>query len=199
MCAAAIGLHWAVYLCYRDLEPGGLWRFFNVHYFKWSFPLLLVAALRLATAVLQARERRAAFFAITAAAPLFFWQAHFVAARAWQPRVAADGSFPMEADLSSVRHAVQLPLAGAHDAIYSGEARLSAADASFGNVSGFKLFPVPGGALLLPLRPLPGSGLVFHPAPGTALAAGKSVADGVVRLRIGVPCRWRFAAGQCGG
>jgi len=27
-----------VFLCYIDLLPTGLWRYFNIHYFKWTLP-----------------------------------------------------------------------------------------------------------------------------------------------------------------
>ncbi|NVN37665.1 hypothetical protein HUK81_12075 [Komagataeibacter swingsii] len=34
--------HWLVYLCYRDLHPEGLWRYWNYHYFKWTQPFLFI-------------------------------------------------------------------------------------------------------------------------------------------------------------
>lgn len=53
LAAACIGLALAVYgatmIAYVDLLPSGLWRFNNVHYFKWMFPafaLFLVLFLR---------------------------------------------------------------------------------------------------------------------------------------------------------
>lgn len=40
--ALAVAMQFAVYACYVDLLPTGLWRYFNVHYFKWSYPFLLL-------------------------------------------------------------------------------------------------------------------------------------------------------------
>ena len=37
-----IAASWASFLAYNDLQPSGLWRFENVHYFKWTFPGLLL-------------------------------------------------------------------------------------------------------------------------------------------------------------
>ena len=33
---------WTSFFAYNDLQPGGLWLFENVHYFKWMFPGLLL-------------------------------------------------------------------------------------------------------------------------------------------------------------
>ena len=38
--ACCILLQFALYLPYGDLLPNGLWRYMNIHYFKWSFPYL---------------------------------------------------------------------------------------------------------------------------------------------------------------
>ncbi len=36
--AVCLVIYCATYLCYIDLLPSGLWRFNNVHYFKWALP-----------------------------------------------------------------------------------------------------------------------------------------------------------------
>ncbi len=38
---------WLTFLLYDDLQPSGLWLFENVHYFKWTFPGLLLLGLAL--------------------------------------------------------------------------------------------------------------------------------------------------------
>ncbi|WP_321854827.1 hypothetical protein [Paraburkholderia tropica] len=42
--ALAILLHFALYAPYGDLLPEGMWRFHNVHYFKWAVPYLALLA-----------------------------------------------------------------------------------------------------------------------------------------------------------
>ena len=47
--AAAVAVHVVLYVSYVDLVPSGMWRFLNVHYFKWAIPaggLLAWVALR---------------------------------------------------------------------------------------------------------------------------------------------------------
>ncbi|MDX2471987.1 MAG: hypothetical protein QNL04_15560 [SAR324 cluster bacterium] len=41
----AILTYFALYLSYNDLFPNGVWRYFNIHYFKWVFPYLALFAL----------------------------------------------------------------------------------------------------------------------------------------------------------
>lgn len=40
MLAMAISVYCSMTLCYMDLLPSGLWKFGNVHYFKWVFPAI---------------------------------------------------------------------------------------------------------------------------------------------------------------
>ncbi|MGF6599993.1 hypothetical protein P3T23_004727 [Paraburkholderia sp. GAS448] len=42
--AFAVLLQFILYLPYGDLLPNGLWRYSNVHYFKWTFPYLALFA-----------------------------------------------------------------------------------------------------------------------------------------------------------
>src|SRR5207244_3818861 len=45
--ALAIVLLFVLYLPYGDLLPNGLWRYLNIHYFKWTFPFLALFAVLL--------------------------------------------------------------------------------------------------------------------------------------------------------
>lgn len=44
-------------LCYTDLQPSGLWRFNNAHYFKWLLPLLAVGVVLFVRRLLEPRRR----------------------------------------------------------------------------------------------------------------------------------------------
>ena len=58
------------FLSYRDLHPTGLWRFFNVHYFKWLFPLGGLYVVLLCREMIA--KRRGAVAATVAASILMF-------------------------------------------------------------------------------------------------------------------------------
>ena len=192
---AAALLHLAVYLCYRDLEPGGLWRFYNVHYFKWIFPVLLLACAALAAALSRAGSRRRAMLCMAAVLPLFLLRAEF------RPRLRAasttttDG-VALRAGFPSIWNAVFLPITGAWWPLYCGNAKLSTEVRTYSNVADFKLFPKDGGALLLPLRPLPASGLHFVPGVQTGIAPAAAAIYGTVQIVPGIPCFFG-PLGQC--
>jgi hypothetical protein len=56
--ALAIGLFFALCMPYSDLLPTGLWRYLNIHYFKWTFPFLALFAWLLVKQVLEGWHRR---------------------------------------------------------------------------------------------------------------------------------------------
>ena len=56
--AIAMTLFFVLYLPYGDLLPGGMWRYLNIHYFKWTIPFFaLFACLLLAQIVRGAQAR----------------------------------------------------------------------------------------------------------------------------------------------
>src|SRR5262245_42859488 len=56
--ALAIGLLFALYMPYGDLLPISLWRYKNIHYFKWTFPFLALFAWLLVKHALEGWRRR---------------------------------------------------------------------------------------------------------------------------------------------
>lgn len=56
--AFAITIFFCLYLPYGDLLPSGLWRFLNVHYFKWTFPFFALFACILVTQVAQSLQSK---------------------------------------------------------------------------------------------------------------------------------------------
>ena len=64
--ALAICAQFALYLPYADLLPNGLWRYLNIHYFKWTFPYLaLFGWLFGAFLIRQWTASRRKFFVLT--------------------------------------------------------------------------------------------------------------------------------------
>jgi hypothetical protein len=187
--AAAIAASWSLYLSYRDLQPYGLWRFHNLHYFKWSFSFLLLAALRLGAAVFEWRQR----WRFAAAA------AFGVAIAAWQPvgvktahssvlKNPPANTVELDMPLSRVSDAALLPLSGTWKDIYFSDAQLMSLDHSFANTRDFKLLPVPGGALLQPLRQLPGPPLLFYPGDRISFSSRADAVALSERIVFGLPC-----------
>jgi hypothetical protein len=62
--AACLIAYGVLFLCYVDLLPTGLWRYLNIHYFKWMFPGFGLLALLLLGALF--RRQRLAWAALAA-------------------------------------------------------------------------------------------------------------------------------------
>lgn len=184
--AAAIALHWALYLSYRDLHAQGLWRFHNLHYFKWTFPFLGLAALRLLVAFRSPARRRLAAISIAAALPLFLWRPVL---RIADTPALEEGSPPrITADLSKVFDAVLLPIKGDWRSIYFSHTALRGKDRVFVSQPDFKLIPHLDDALLIPLRPLQGPPLQLDMDPKLILRPGASGHAAMQRIEFGLPC-----------
>jgi hypothetical protein len=183
---AAIVLHVAVYLCYRDLEPGGIWRYYNVHYFKWIFPFLLLAAGLLAISLLRASTRLQAVLCLVAVLPFFCLRAEFRPLLHAALVKAGDGA-ALPAGFASIWDAAFLPIEGPRPALYLGDTALTDAQHSYSNVADFKLFPRGSGAMLLPLRPLPAQGLHLVAGPNTHIDYAQPAVFGAVRIVPAMP------------
>ncbi len=200
LAAATVTLHWCLYLCYRDLNAEGLWHFALVHYFKWTFPFLVLWAAQFAAALIAGRAASArAVLAAAIALPLFAWRP---ALRKPVP-VHIDAAAPAALGLSAVpgglNQALFLNLAGTWDAIHAGRFTLEEGGRQFASELDFKVMPLPAGALIFPLRPLPeGPGVLDLPQgvslPGQAQATLLKQA-----ILFGLPCGiapWRTACLQ---
>ena len=184
--AAATSLHWALYLAYRDLHAQGLWRFHNLHYFKWTFPFLGLAALRLLVAFCFPARRRLGAISVAAALPLFLWRPVLQVEDA---PALEEGSPPrIIADLSNVFDAVLLPIEGDWRGIYFSHTVLRGKDRVFVSQPDFKLIPYLDDALLIPLRPLQGPPLQLDMDPKLILRSGARGHAAIQRIEFGLPC-----------
>jgi hypothetical protein len=193
----AIAAQWILYLTYRDLQPYGLWRFYNIHYFKWTFPFLLLAAIRLLQAFAVPQWRWAAIIAAGMTLAVSCWQP--IGKQTIVREVASTSApLPLPELLSLVQSEAFIPLSGSWRQLYFGPAEILSGDETFRNTRDFKLQPVNGGVLLQPLRKLPSDGLKLVPAPET------HVTDGSMRFfletyRFGLPCGIFPARSVCQG
>ena len=184
--AAAMAGQVLLYLAYRDLHAPGLWAFGNNHYFKWVLPLLGVYALLLAGTLLE-RRWRGALAGATALLALLPWRAELVLEGNGGARVEA-GALVLPPVRLGTDDAVLVPATGPRDSIYFGEHRMRVGEGEFSQIEDFKTFPVPGGLMITPLRPLPAGPVLWTPGGGVTLAADPAPRLARQRIAFGQPC-----------
>jgi len=187
--AAVIGIltgHTLLYLSYRDLHPQGLIRYGNVHYFKWVLPVLGLYAAWLVLVPVWGRARRLGWSAAAAAALLFCWRAEF----APDGRVATivgphtvflpDGFGPLD-------QAVRIMAQGSFEQIYLSEYALDVGGVRVPNGPYVKAEPIPGGFLLVALRPLPSGPAAVQFPDDVMLDVSRPPAVGRQRIVFEIP------------
>jgi hypothetical protein len=194
--AVAIVAYWALYLSYRDLHPTGLWRYNNVHYFKWTLPFLLFWAVGQARALKMQTSRGAALAALGAACLLFWWRPVFVPAA--QGMEAVHGlAAAVPGGLAPIDRVFILEGGGAWNAAYFGRSRLLIGAHAFFNPGDYKIFPGHAGLMLMPMRSLPeGDATIVMPA-GVVLPRQAHWTAGTSQLEFGVPCLLTPRWGDC--
>jgi hypothetical protein len=171
LAALAVTLHWACYLAYRDLHAYGMWRYYNIHYFKWTFPFLVLWAAQLGVALWRRPSRARALGLCGATLLLFIWRP--VARNPVRVSLnPAPGGLALAA-VPGLRQAIWLPLQGNWEAIYGGIFTLHEAGRDFSDVIDFKMLPVPGGAVLMPVRDLPAGPAVLELPSGVVARRGE--------------------------
>ena len=166
-----IAPYWCLYLCYRDLHPTGLWAFHNFHYFVWTLPLLGVYAvllLRICAAGVRRGWQLGPAAAAAAAWPVAAGVLVTALALCWRPQLGrwpdpppsptldvADGRVLIPNGLSSIRDALLISATDPAGSLYFGPHTLHEGGVTTGQFFGFRAFPIPGGAMVLPLKRLP--------------------------------------------
>ena len=200
--AAAICVQFALYLPYGDLLPNGVWRFFNIHYFKWTLPYLALLACHASLSIcrLMRRNPRQAWA----------WAAIFVAAALLQlslrlellptPVVlepgrsgTAPGLPPLVVDnLGTELDIIDIDgLRGGFTETYFGEHEMLADGQALHRVRDFRLLPAPWGARVLFLRPIAARTIVLRPDPRLSRDENLSASGGTYRFALGKPKPFR--------
>lgn len=176
-----------LYLCYRDLHVQGVNQFMNYHYFKWALPLFGLYAANLL--VLVARRRWAVLPALAVVVLLSLWRADLVSDSKAQPaRVVADGhSLTVPGGLPDMDQAVLVRAPADFLTIYFGAHEIRRDGRRLINNADFKLYPVPSGVMLTPLRRLPGP-LTVNLAEPLRLDPAATPFMARQRLKFGLPC-----------
>jgi len=194
LACATVAAHWALYLAYRDMHAYGLWRFYNIHYFKWTFPFLVLWAAQILYALTRPRSRVQALAALVATLLLFTWRpilrkpidivSGIEGQRIILPRAPRMG----EALLLPVFAQPSLPASQAWSTLYFARTTLNVGGQSFVTKRDTKLLPVPGGALLITLRPMPPGPATLDLPPGIGLERGQPVRLFHQATVFGLPC-----------
>jgi hypothetical protein len=179
-----------VYLCYRDLHVPGLFGFSNQHYFKWVVPLFALYAAGFVHLLIVRRK-----FATCAVAGCVV-----LSLSCWRPRLVID-TRPSDVTVLPDGHGLALPeglaplnvvylaaspedfvglYLGAHVIDQNGHVLHANAD--------FKIFPVPSGFMLMPLRVLPTTAATLHLTSSVKLDPSTQVFIGRQDIVFGLPC-----------
>lgn len=187
----AVALHLGVYLTYRDLHPQGLIRFHNLHYFKWMLPVLGLYAAALVLVPTWQRRRGLGWAVAAVAALAFFWHAEFVPDG--EPALfTGPQTLVMPRGLSDMRDAVRVTATGSFPALYQTEFDVMAGGLPWPNSRALKTEPVPGGFIIVPIRPLPpGPAEVTFP-PVMAVNAAVAPVMGRQVIRFEPPVHWNW-------
>ncbi|MBN9510457.1 MAG: hypothetical protein J0I21_15255 [Alphaproteobacteria bacterium] len=170
--AASLVLYWALFFSYVDLLPSGLWRYHNVHYFKWTWPGLgLFAFLWLRAVAGQARR-----LAVASLAAVFL----LMCIRLTPVEVADAVSARM------VQFAAGSP---SWDAVYFGDYQLADAAGMLRNVEAVRGMPDATGVREIALRrPFEGAVRFVDSNDARAVAPGAPLHRWAARMSLGYPC-----------
>ena len=149
-------IYWLLYLSYVDLQPYGLWRYYNYHYFKLGLPFFAFYAIVLA--INFSRRRNWLSSTVVCAVVvlgLFFWRPEIRPRSPAAQAEASDSKIVLTRGLSEIGDVATLPVTANWRDLYFGDHKLTIEGRRFHNTVDFKVFPTPNGAMILPLRILP--------------------------------------------
>ena len=150
-------LAFAEFLAYRDLHPSGLWRYRNVYYFTWLFPIGGLYALLLCREVLAGSWRTGAC-TVALALLAFCWTPVLRRMPLQDATIVAAHRLMLPHGLPDVTDAVLLPLA--HPAsemeVIGEDISAVSPERRWRSVFDLRAYPHGGNALLVPLRPVGG-------------------------------------------
>jgi hypothetical protein len=166
--AFGIVLFFLLYLPYGDLLPNGLWRYQNIHYFKWIFPFLALFTVLIVKQVLvswRQKEGRAVPFILLFGVSFLLLSLHFVV-EVTPVSIRANNN---QTDIS-----FELPnkkidfvdfkgLTGEFTDVYFGEHRLLLDDRELKMVPDYRLLPMKLGVRLIFIRPVLGRSVKLFP------------------------------------
>lgn len=189
--AYAIVLLFVLYLPYGDLLPNGLWRYLNIHYFKWTFPFLALFAVLLAKHVFVSwcqGKKRAIPSILLFGIPFLLLSLHFAVDMTSVVIHTANNQTDIAIELSNeqVDFVDFKGISGGFTDVYFGSHRLHLDGRELIRVRDYRLLPMSWGVRLLFIRPVIGHFLAFYPDQKVTRSPGPlSAYQGTYRFRLG--------------
>jgi hypothetical protein len=197
--AFAIVFLFVLYLPYGDLLPNGLWRYLNIHYFKWTFPFLALFAVLLVRQTMVSWHRREEWVIPSSflfGIPFLLLSLHLaVDVTPISTRTTNNlGAISFELNGNEIDFVDFKGLSGGFTDVYFGKHRLLLDGRELKQVRDYRLLPMAWGTRLLFIRPVVGRSLEFLPDHRLALTLPIGAQLGIYRFAFGVlkPFR-RFA------
>jgi hypothetical protein len=198
--AFAILLHFALYAPYGDLLPEGMWRFHNVHYFKWAVPYLaLLAWLALrwiwsgSGGVASSRLVRAfSAIALIGVVLCVQFKVREIDGISQTREAAPDGTMLVNVACAANQSRIDFidlhGLSGGFREVYFGPHQLWLNGQELRRVHDFRLLPAPWGVRLLFNRPVACGNFKFLIGPDvTDKPSASAVSAGSYGLTLGLP------------
>jgi hypothetical protein len=194
--AVAICGFFVIYMSYGDLLPNGLWRYLNIHYFKWTFPFLGLFAWLLIEAVLAEWHLHRGWrmpIVVSLAIPGILLTLHL--SIHFKPlETGSDADRPIyltlphnEIDVIDVKG-----VAGGFNEVYFGEHRVLLDGKELKRVRDYRLLPLGSDIRLLFIRPISGQSIEFTPDKRLVRHDGQiSAYGGEYGFALGLPMPFR--------
>jgi len=173
--AFAICAQFILYLPYGDLLPTGLWRYLNIHYFKWTFPYLALFAWLIAAFLVREwgrnKKKTIVWIGVIATSMMLLLSlrvqvdfktiASTTDSASGVRKTAELFSFQLSADETDLIDVTGLQ--GGWREKYFGEHKLWADGRELFKYRDFRVLPTPTGVRILFIRPLRATSIVFQP------------------------------------
>ena len=200
--ALAICAQFILYLPYADLLPNGLWRYLNIHYFKWTFPYLALFGWLLGAFLIREwKESKRRFFVwagfvVSTGVLLLSLRLQIDLHSSMLSSNVSIGS-GSSGGMQTISLQINEPntdmidlagLNGNFTDVYFGEHRLWIDGREFHRVRDFRVLPAPWGVRLLFIRPINAKLITFQPDPRLHLSDTEiKIHSGSYRFTLGMP------------
>lgn len=194
--AVCIGLLFGLYMPYGDLLPNGLWRFLNIHYFKWTFPFLALFAWLLGKQVLMGWRRQESWIApslLLFTIPTLLLMLHLeIDTKPLKWNSVPHGGVNIEVPGGEVDFFDVKGLSGGFTEVYFGVHRVLLDGRELKRVRDFRVLPLGSNVRLLFIRPISGQTIEFIPDPRLVRYEAQMVVyAGAYDFALGLPKPFR--------
>lgn len=138
--AAAVWISLFIYLAFPAFLPSGIWRYMNIHYWKWLFPIMALLTFVAVRDVREKRNRVALLLSIAVTAPLVLVSLKAVPTSPTDVQVADGNRVTLSAGQALPIAAFKLQgVSGGETAAYFGDHRLVLGNRTLKHISDFRV------------------------------------------------------------